>query len=74
LRAHKCDHCAELLLRIIDEIGRGVSDDAASGAVTANPAGLVSAAISLVGTLVGGGALPDNRRKDRKMKERKARS
>ena len=48
-----------------------VAIDAASGSLTANPAGLVSTAIGLIGTLVGGGAMMDNRRKDRKIEAMK---
>jgi len=51
--------------------GRHSADTSGSGSLTANPAGLVSTAIGLIGTLVGGGALLDNRRKDRKLQEGK---
>ncbi|HUW35223.1 MAG TPA: hypothetical protein VM223_26740 [Planctomycetota bacterium] len=42
-----------------------VAVDAASGSLTANPSGLVTTGLGLIGTLVGGGALIDNREKDK---------
>ena len=48
-----------------------VGTDALSGKLPTNPAGIVTTVLGLVGTLVGGGALYDNRRKNRKIEELK---
>jgi len=45
--------------------------DALNGKIPANPAGIATTVLGLVGTLVGGGALYDSRRKNRKIEEMK---
>ena len=48
-----------------------VGTDALNGTLPTNPAGIATTVLGLVGTLVGGGALLDNRRKNRKIEEMK---
>jgi len=42
---------------------------ALNGEIPTNPAGVATTVLGLVGTLVGGGALYDNRRKNKKIEE-----
>jgi len=44
-----------------------VGTDARNGRIPTNPAGIATTVLGLVGTLMGGGALYDNRRKNKKI-------